>query len=143
MHRVNTTGYFLGAQVAVEQFLRQPPRPETGLRGKLINISSQHGMVACPGNLPYGSSKAAAVYMTKQVAVDYARDLITCNAVAPGKIVKEPTRLVAPYSYARTPCMRLGTPDDVAGAVCWLAGDEAGAYMTGHNLMVDGGFMAF
>ena len=104
VQRVNTTGYFLGAQAAVRQFLRQSPRPESGLRGKLINISSQHGMVACPGNLPYGTSKSAAVYMTKQIAVDYAADLIACNAVAPGKIVKDPRRPVAQYSINRTPC---------------------------------------
>jgi len=147
-------------------------------------------MVACPGNLPYGLSKAAAVYMTKQIAVEYAHalparlhpaardstsafscrhpaasnnrtlmrylliscvctacsyanDLITCNAVAPGKIVKDPAHPVAPYSYARTPCARLGTPSDVASAVCWLASDEVGSYMTGHNLNMDGGWMAY
>lgn len=143
VHRVNTLGYFLGAQVAVEQFLRQEPRAQTGLRGKLINITSQHGMVACPGNLAYGTSKAAAVYMTKQIAVDYAEQLIACNGVAPGKIVKEAARPVSQYSYDRTPCKRLGTPADVASAVCWLASDEAGSYQTGHNLMVDGGWMAF
>ena len=100
-------------------------------------------MVACPGNLPYGLSKAAAVYMTKQIAVDYARELITCNGVAPGKIVKEPTRPVAQYSLDRTPCARLGTPEDVAAAVCWLACDEVKAYTTGMNLMVDGGWMSY
>ena len=100
-------------------------------------------MVACPNNISYGSSKAAAVYMTKQIAVDYAEDLVACNAVAPGKIVKEPTRPIAGYSYARTPCARLGTPADVASAVCFLASDEAGSYLTGHNLSVDGGWMAF
>ena len=81
--------------------------------------------------------------MTKQIAVDYASEAIACNAVAPGKIVKEPTRPVAQYSYDRTPCARLGTPADVAGAVCWLAGDEASSYVTGHNLMVDGGWMVY
>ena len=57
-------------------------------------IASQHGHVACPGNLPYGTSKAAAVYMTKQIAVDYAAEHVACNAVAPGKIVKE-----APHDF--------------------------------------------
>ena len=63
--------------------------------------------------------------------------------MAPGKIVKDPSRQVAPYSYARTPCPRLGTPQDVANAVCFLASDEAAAYVTGHNMMIDGGWMAF
>ena len=61
----------------------------------------------------------------------------------PTTIVKDPDRPVAAYSYQRTPCARLGTPADVAEAVSWLAGDGAGAYMTGHNLVVDGGWMAF
>ena len=81
--------------------------------------------------------------MTKQIAVDYAAEHVACNAVAPGKIVKEASRPVAPYSYQRTPCPTLGTPTDVAAAVCFLAGDEAGAFLTGHNLMVDGGWMAY
>ena len=83
------------------------------------------------------------MYLTKQVAVDYAKEGVAVNAVAPGKIVKEATRPVAAYSYARTPCPRLGTPADVASAVCWLASDGAGQFITGHNLMVDGGWMCY
>ena len=143
VHSVNTTGYFQGARCAVLRFLEQDASPVTGLRGKLINISSQHGMVACPGNIAYGTSKAAAVYMTKQIAVDYAKKGIACNAVAPGKIVCDPRRAVTAYSTSRTPAPRLGTPEDVAAAVCFLASDEAGAYINGHNLMCDGGWMAY
>ena len=72
------------------------------------------------------------------VQVDYAGEHVACNAVAPGKIVKEPTRAVAAYSYQRTPCPQLGTPADVAAAVCFLASDEA-AFITGVTLPVDGG----
>ena len=140
---VNQKGYFLGAQVAVRQFLAQEKSLATGLRGKVINVTSQHGMVACPGNIPYGTSKAAAAYMTKQIAVDYAVHSIACNAVAPGKIVKDPARPVAQYSLQRTPCARLGQPNDVATAVCWLASHEATEYITGATIMVDGGWMAF
>jgi NAD(P)-dependent dehydrogenase (short-subunit alcohol dehydrogenase family) len=140
---VNQKGYFLGAQVAVKQFLAQEKSLATGLRGKVINVTSQHGMVACPGNIPYGTSKAAAAYMTKQIAVDYAVHSIACNAVAPGKIVKDPARPVAQYSLQRTPCARLGQPNDVATAVCWLASHEATEYITGATIMVDGGWMAF
>lgn len=140
---MNQKGYFLGAQVAVKQFLAQEKSLATGLRGKVINVTSQHGMVACPGNIPYGTSKAAAAYMTKQIAVDYAVHSIACNAVAPGKIVKDPARPVAQYSLQRTPCARLGQPNDVATAVCWLASHEATEYITGATIMVDGGWMAF
>ncbi len=143
VHAVNQKGYFLGAQVAVKQFLAQDKSVATGLRGKVINITSQHGMVACPGNIPYGTSKAAAAYMTKQIAVDYAVHSIACNAVAPGKIIKDAARPVAAYSFERTPCVRLGQPHDVASAVCWLASNEATEYVTGATIMVDGGWMAF
>lgn len=58
---VNATGYFLGARAAVRQMLQQGKSDTTGLRGRVINISSQHGMVACPGDIAYGVGKAAAV----------------------------------------------------------------------------------
>ena len=140
---VNVKGYLLGAKAAVATFLKQERREATGLRGKVIFIASQHGMVACPGNVPYGVSKAAAAQMMRIIAVDYANDFITCNAVAPGKIVKDPNRPVAQYSYDRTPCPVLGKPSDIAAAVCHLAGDECGQYKTGAVEMVDGGWMAF
>ena len=85
---VNSKGYFMGCKRAVQQMLLQESQQhEDGLRGRIINISSQHGMIACPGDLSYGVGKAAAVYMTRQIASDYAKKNITCNAVAPGKIV--------------------------------------------------------
>lgn len=141
---VNAKGVFLGCKRAVQQFLAQEPRGE--VRGRIVNISSQHGMICAPGDLAYGVGKAAVVYMTRQIAVDYARQGIVCNAVAPGKILTgktgravEPERLA--YATARTPWPRLGRPDDVANAVLFLASDES-TYVTGENLMVDGGWMA-
>ena len=140
---VNAAGYLLGSQAAVNQFLRQPVRQPVGLRGKLISITSQHGMVACPGNVPYGCSKAVAAQMMRINAVDFAKDQIASIGVAPGKIVKDPERPVAEYSRVRTPCPRLGTPEDVALAVALMACDDARDFMTGFNLMVDGGWMAY
>jgi glucose 1-dehydrogenase len=141
---VNLTGMFFGCKRAVQQMLTQPPVKEA--RGRIVNISSQHGMVASPGDCPYGVSKAGAVYLTRQIAADYAKDLIVCNAVAPGKILtgkpaidSDPARLA--YSKSRTPWPRLGTPNDVANAALFLASDLA-SYVTGTNLMVDGGWMA-
>jgi glucose 1-dehydrogenase len=141
---VNLTGMFFGCKRAVQQMLTQEPLGE--VRGRLVNISSQHGMVAAPGDCAYGVSKAGAVYLTRQVAADYAKDLIVCNAVAPGKILtgkpaidSDPARLA--YSKSRTPWPRLGQPSDVANAALYLASDLA-SYVTGTNLMVDGGWMA-
>lgn len=141
---VNLTGFFYCSKRAVMQMLAQAPVNEA--RGRIINISSQHGMVACPGDFPYSVSKGAIVQMTRQIAVDHAEDLIVCNAIAPGKIItgkpgvaNDPDAL--DYSNRRTPWPRLGRPNDVAGAAVFLASDMA-SYVTGINLMVDGGWMA-
>ena len=141
---VNLTGFFYCNKRAVTQMLTQAPVND--VRGRIINISSQHGMVACPGDLPYSVSKGGIVQMTRQIAVDHADDLIVCNAVAPGKIItgkpgvaNDPDAL--DYSRRRTPWPRLGQPNDVAGAALFLASDMA-SYVTGINLMVDGGWMA-
>jgi NAD(P)-dependent dehydrogenase (short-subunit alcohol dehydrogenase family) len=141
---VNLTGFFYCNKRAVTQMLTQAPVNE--VRGRIINISSQHGMVACPGDFPYSVSKGGIVQMTRQIAVDHADDLIVCNAIAPGKIItgkpgvaNDPDAL--DYSRRRTPWPRLGQPNDVASAALFLASDMA-SYVTGINLMVDGGWMA-
>ncbi len=145
---VNLRGVFNGCKRAVMQMLAQEPIGEA--RGRIINISSQHGMIACPGDIAYGVSKAGTVYITRQVAHDYAARGIVCNAVAPGKILTGRTDAIdeASLEYARSrtpmarePLGRLGMPDDVAGAALFLASDEC-RYINGENLMVDGGWMA-
>ena len=141
---VNLKGAFLCARRAVEQMLTQEIVNEA--RGRIVNVSSQHGMVCAPRDIAYGVSKAGIVYMTRQIAVDYARQHIICNAIAPGKILTgksgpaiDPQAIA--YSEQRTPMPRLGRPDDVAAAALYLASDEC-SYTTGINLMVDGGWMA-
>jgi NAD(P)-dependent dehydrogenase (short-subunit alcohol dehydrogenase family) len=141
---VNVTGVFLMCRAAVRQMLTQEVRNEA--RGRIVNISSQHGMIASPEDCSYGVSKSAIVYLTRQIAADYGKDQVICNAVAPGKILTgKGGRAVEPrwidYSHARTPLPRLGRPDDVANAALFLASDEA-SFITGENLMVDGGWMA-
>jgi NAD(P)-dependent dehydrogenase (short-subunit alcohol dehydrogenase family) len=141
---VTLTGVFLMSRAAVTQMLMQDVRNEA--RGRIVNISSQHGMIACPEDVAYGTSKAGVVYLTRQIAADYAKHNIICNAVAPGKIVTgKPGRAAEPrwmnYSHARTPMPRLGRPEDVANAALFLASDES-TFMTGENLLVDGGWMA-
>ncbi len=142
---VNLTGVFLMSRAAVRLMVTQPP-DAGGTRGRIVNISSQHGMIAAPEDVAYGTSKSGVVYLTRQIAVDYARDGIVCNAVAPGKILtgkggRAVDQRWLDYSHARTPMPRLGTPQDVANAALFLASDEA-SFITGENLMVDGGWMA-
>ena len=141
---VNLAGVFLMCRAAVRRMLTQEIRNEA--RGRIVNISSQHGMISSPEDVSYGTSKAGVVYLTRQIAADYGRDSIICNAVAPGKILTGKTgRAIEPrfinYSHARTPLPRLGRSEDVANAALFLASDEASC-ITGENLMVDGGWMA-
>lgn len=141
---VNLTGVFLLTKAVVKQMVSQAMR--AGVRGRIVNISSQHGMVAAPKDIAYGTSKSAVVYITRQIAADYATDGIICNAVAPGKIEtgkggREDEQQWIDYWRSRTPLPRLGTPDDVARAALFLASDEA-TFITGANLMVDGGWSA-
>jgi NAD(P)-dependent dehydrogenase (short-subunit alcohol dehydrogenase family) len=143
---VGAKGMFFGCKRAIQQMITQEPREGAEARGRIVNISSQHGMIRAPNDFAYGVSKACAVYMTRQIAGDYAEHGIVCNAVAPGKILTGKTgSAIAPeaiaYSHARTPWPRLGRSEDVASAVIFLASDDA-SYITGENLMVDGGWMA-
>jgi NAD(P)-dependent dehydrogenase (short-subunit alcohol dehydrogenase family) len=141
---VNLRGVFLCCKRAVAQMLEQEPIGE--VRGRVINISSQHGMIGPPGHVAYAASKGGVVNLTRQIAVDYGPRRVLVNAVAPGKILtgspeqQNPDTLA--YSHARTPFHRLGRPDDVAGAALFLAGDDSG-YVSGTNLLVDGGWMAY
>ncbi|MDQ6882982.1 MAG: SDR family oxidoreductase [Candidatus Dormibacteraeota bacterium] len=146
MTAVNVRGPFMLCQAAVRQMLTQRLRGDT--RGRIINITSQHGMVGVPGHFAYAVGKGALVQMTRQIAVEHGRDGIICNAVAPGKIItgtagdlsQDESSLA--YVRSRTPYARLGEASDVASAVAFLASDEA-RYISGINLLVDGGWMAY
>src|ERR1700761_8073831 len=142
--RVNLTGMFYGCKRAVQQMITQEPRDE--VRGRIINLGSQHGIICSPGETPYGVSKAGAIYITRQIAVDYARQLIVCNSISPGKIVTgRPGAGLDPAlvenARRRTPWPRLGRPEDIANAALFL-GSNLATYITGANLVVDGGWLA-
>jgi glucose 1-dehydrogenase len=141
---VNLRGVFLGCRAAVAQMVQQEPVNE--VRGRVINISSQHGMIGPPGHFAYAASKGGVVNLTRQIAVDYGPRGVLCNAVAPGKILtgspEQQNAETLAYSRARTPFHRLGRPEDVAAAALFLASDDSG-YVSGTNLLVDGGWMAY
>lgn len=132
---VNLKGTFLMTKHASRYMVRQKA-------GRIVNMASVSGLVGNPGQANYSASKAGVVGFTRTVARELARKNICCNAVAPGFIDTEMTRVLPEKAkenaLAAIPLKRMGTVEEVARAVCFLAGDDA-AYITGHVLPVDGG----
>jgi 3-oxoacyl-[acyl-carrier protein] reductase len=110
--------------------------------GRVVNIASIVGIEkANPGQANYAASKAGLVAMTKTVATEVARRNVTVNAVAPGLIDTDMTEGLGNGLLELVPARRVGTPDEVAACVSFLASDDA-AYVTGICLTVDGGLTA-
>ena len=143
---VNLKGVFLCCKRAVQQMLTQDPLNE--VRGRVINIASQMGLVGTPGHVGYCALKGAIVNMTRQLAVDFGKEGILVNAIAPGKVPTDPLERQQTegdpieYILARTPFHRLGRPEDVAGMALYLASDDCN-YVSGATLPVDGGWLAY
>jgi NAD(P)-dependent dehydrogenase (short-subunit alcohol dehydrogenase family) len=145
---VNVTGVFHGARAAVDQFLGQAPSG-----GVIVNIASVAGQIGVPRRFAYCATKGAVIAITKQLAVDYAQQGIRCNAICPGTVY---TPFVENYLdrfhadnkdetlkglHARQPMGRMGRPDEIADLAVYLASNEA-AFMTGSELVIDGGWTA-
>jgi 3-oxoacyl-[acyl-carrier protein] reductase len=133
--QTNLTAAFLCTQAVLKPMLKRHA-------GRIINITSVVGQSGNAGQANYAASKAGLIGFTKAVALEVASRSITVNAVAPGLIESDMTRAIAESTQeqwaGKIPMKRLGTPDDVAHAVAFLASDEA-AYITGHVLAVNGG----
>ena len=109
--------------------------------GRVVNIASVVGPRANPGQANYAASKAGLIGLTKTVAAEVARKGVTVNAVAPGFIATDMTADLPAEVIEAVPARRVGTPEDVAACVRFLASDAAG-YVTGTTLYVDGGMSA-
>ena len=138
---VNAKGVFLGTKHAI-------PAMQRSGGGSIINISSQLGIVAMNESSPqYIASKGAVRLLTKSTALQYAADGIRCNSVHPGPIVTPMTQgrrsdeAVRELMESRIPLGRYGEAIDVAYGVLYLASDEA-SFMTGSELVIDGGWVA-
>jgi 3-oxoacyl-[acyl-carrier protein] reductase len=133
--QTNLTAAFTTVQAVLKPMIKQRS-------GRIVNITSVVGQSGNAGQANYAASKAGLIGFTKALALEVASRNVTVNAVAPGLIDTDMTRAIAEGAHeewaARIPLKRLGTPDDVANAVVFLASDEA-AYITGHVLAVNGG----
>ncbi len=126
-------------------FIRAVQRPMAKQRsGRIINISSVSGIMGNAGQANYAASKAGLIGLTKTVARELAGRDVTVNAVAPGFIQTDMTAAlpenIRTSVVAHIPLGRFGAPEDIASAVAYFAGAEAG-YITGQTLVVDGGMV--
>ncbi len=137
---VNVKGVFLGTKAAIAAM-------RDGGGGSIINISSIYGIVGSATSASYHASKGAVRILTKSVALQYAKDNIRCNSVHPGFVDSPMTAShhavleVWQDRVAKTPLGRMGTPQDIAAGVLYLASDEA-SFVTGTELVIDGGMTA-
>ena len=139
--RINLTGAFLMVKAAI-------PAMITRGGGSIIMIASQLGRVGSPGRAPYCATKGALVQLAKVLAADHAAQNIRANTISPGPIetrrmlrrykdMDEARKMMGPKQLLG----RLGLPEEIARAAVYLASD-ASAFMTGSDLLIDGGYTA-
>lgn len=142
--RINVTGAFLCSKYAAPVMIAQK-------RGVIVNVASEAGLVGIQGQVAYNVSKGAMIALTRSCAVDLAEHGIRVNSVCPGTtatpLVEAAVNRADDPAAARRhleqirPANRLGTPEEIASAILYLASDEA-AYATGAILSIDGGYTA-
>jgi NAD(P)-dependent dehydrogenase (short-subunit alcohol dehydrogenase family) len=131
----NLRGTWLCSQAAA-------PHLRAGKRGRIINIASMFAHVGMPNRTPYVASKGGVVALTRALAIELAADAVTVNAICPGPFMTSMHDAAARAKMLEAiPLGRWGDPDELGPAVVYLASD-AGAYMTGASLTLDGGYTA-
>jgi len=139
---VMETGVFFCCQAFGEHLVRGG--------GAIVNIASMNARVAFPMRLAYNAAKAAVVQMTEVLAIEWAEHGVRVNSIGPGvtrtELVDKAIRegFIDERAYVeRTPMKRLGRPEEIAKAALFLASEEDSSFVTGHFLVVDGGWTAF
>jgi len=134
---INLKGAYLGSQAAYLKMMKQRS-------GTIINMASVIGLVGNLGQANYAASKAGLIGMTKSIAAEAAKRGVRCNAIAPGYIKSEMTDLlkeeVQEEILKKVPMNKMGSVEDVANAVLFLASDLS-TYITGKTITVDGGMV--
>ena len=135
--QTNLTSAYLCIQAVMSSMLKQR-------WGRIINITSIFGQMGQAGQANYSASKAGLIGLTMAIAREVGSRNITCNAIAPGFIETAITAVLSDEfkqtAVKQIPLARVGSPEDVAGAVAFLASDDA-SYITGHVLNVNGGML--
>ena len=143
---INVKGVWLGCKYAIAQFLKQAPLTMANgrtVRGRIVNIASMGGLVGLAKEPAYCASKGAVVNLTRQIAIDFAKEYINVNAICPGFLATAMVREALDdaetnkWLHSQSPWPHLGTTDDVATATLFLASDDA-QWMSGSMLTVDG-----
>lgn len=142
---IDLQGTFLGCKFAVQQFVAQ------GDGGCIVNISSVHSVATLPGAAPYAAAKGGVTQLTRALAIELGAHRIRVNAVCPGLIntriwqdIKASSSqgdAIKAYWQRGIPLRREGEPEEIAQLVTWICSDQA-SYVTGANLMIDGGMTA-
>lgn len=135
---VNLKGMWLCLKYEIIAMLKQG-------NGAIVNMASVAGVIGTAGSSAYSASKGGVIALTKAAAIEYAKSGIRINAVSPGSIKTNmldnvPAELLAQIQ-AGHPLGRIGKPEEIAEAVLWLCSDKA-SFVTGHNLIIDGGYTA-
>jgi NAD(P)-dependent dehydrogenase (short-subunit alcohol dehydrogenase family) len=143
--KVNLTGVFFGCKHAIDQFLKQ------GTGGSIVNIGSISAVVGLPEQAVYCASKGGVFQLTRQIAIDYAKENIRCNTIGPGSVDGEFLHIYLNSQndpaaaeeriLSAHPIRRLASPFEIAETIMFMLSDRS-SFVTGANLQVDGGYSA-
>jgi len=139
--RVNVRGTYNVMAAAIIAMRRQT-LDQSGVRGRIVNISSVDGFKAHPKNAHYAATKAAVISLTRSFALEFAPEQILVNSVAPAGIATDKARAAGfiPELAAQTPLGRAAEPNDIAEWIVFMLSD-ANRYMTGENVIISGGYI--